>query len=49
MTAGSSIIATIALPSLARPTYANYDDCWRRVWTSYGLRWVNVCGDYGYY
>jgi hypothetical protein len=29
--------------------YANYDDCWRRVWTSYGLRWVNVCGDYGYY
>jgi hypothetical protein len=28
--------------------YANYDGCWRRVWTSYGLRWVNVCGDYGY-
>jgi len=28
--------------------YAAYDDCWRRVWTSYGLRWVNVCGDYGY-
>ncbi len=29
--------------------YANYDDCWRRVWTSYGWRRVNVCGDYGYY
>jgi hypothetical protein len=27
--------------------YAGYDDCWRRVWTSYGLRWTNVCyGDY---
>jgi hypothetical protein len=27
--------------------YAGYDDCWRRVWTSYGLQWVNVCyGDY---
>ena len=24
-------------------TYAAYDGCWRRVWTSYGLRWVNVC------
>jgi len=29
--------------------YAGYDDCWRSAWTSYGLRWVNVCGDYGYY
>ena len=25
-----------------------YDDCWRRVWTRYGLQWVNVCYDYGY-
>lgn len=29
--------------------YAAYDSCWRRVWTPYGLRWVDVCGDYGYY
>jgi hypothetical protein len=29
--------------------YANYDDCWRRVRTSYGLRWANVCSAYGYY
>ena len=29
--------------------YANYDDCWRRVRTSYGLRWANVCSTYGYY
>ena len=28
--------------------YASYDDCWRRVWTRYGLQYVNVCGDYGY-
>jgi len=28
--------------------YAAYDSCWRRVWTSYGLQWVDVCGDYGY-
>jgi hypothetical protein len=28
--------------------YAAYDDCWRRVWTRYGLQYVNVCGDYGY-
>ncbi|MEH2564412.1 hypothetical protein [Bradyrhizobium sp. AZCC 2289] len=27
--------------------YAGYDDCWRRVWTSYGLQYVNVC--YGNY
>ncbi|WGR96285.1 hypothetical protein MTX20_23430 [Bradyrhizobium sp. ISRA435] len=26
----------------------NYDYCWRRVWTRYGLQWVNVCYDYGY-
>lgn len=26
-----------------------YDDCWRRAWTPYGLRWVNVCSDYDYY
>jgi len=29
--------------------YAAYDSCWRRVWTHYGLRWVNVCDAYGYY
>ena len=29
--------------------YANYDDCWRRVRTPYGLRWTNVCSAYGYY
>ena len=23
-----------------------FDSCWRRVWTSFGPRWVNVCGDY---
>jgi hypothetical protein len=28
--------------------YASYDSCYRRVWTSVGLQWVNVCGDYGY-
>jgi hypothetical protein len=28
--------------------YAAYDSCWRRVWTSYGPQWVDVCGDYGY-
>ena len=28
--------------------YAAYDSCWRRVWTPYGLRWVDVCNDYGY-
>ncbi len=29
--------------------YASYyEDCWRRVWTRYGLQWVNVCGDYLY-
>ena len=28
--------------------YAAYDSCWRRMWTPYGLQWVNVCGDYGY-
>jgi hypothetical protein len=27
--------------------YASYyDDCWRTVWTRYGLQWVNACGDY---
>jgi hypothetical protein len=26
-----------------------YDGCWRRAWTPYGLQWVNVCGDDGYY
>lgn len=29
-----------------------YDGCWRRVWTPYGPRWIDVCGDYygyGYY
>jgi hypothetical protein len=29
-------------------SYASYNDCWRRVWTSYGPQWVDVCGDYGY-
>jgi hypothetical protein len=29
--------------------YAAYDSCWRRVWTPYGLQWVDVCGYYGYY
>lgn len=29
--------------------YAAYDTCLRRVWTPYGVRWINVCGDYGYY
>jgi hypothetical protein len=28
--------------------YAGYDSCWRRYWTAYGLRWVNVCGAYVY-
>lgn len=30
------------------PYYADYgyDLCWRRAWTSYGLQWINVCGDY---
>lgn len=28
--------------------YAAYDSCWRRVWTPYGLQWVDVCYDYGY-
>jgi hypothetical protein len=26
-----------------------YNGCYRRVWTAYGLQWVNVCGDSGYY
>jgi len=29
-------------------SYAAYDSCYRRVWTSYGPRWVDVCGDYSY-
>ena len=50
ITADSSITASIALRSLARPiAYAAYDSCWRRTWTPYGLQWVDVCGDYGYY
>ena len=28
--------------------YAAYDSCWRRVWTPYGLQWVDVCSGYGY-
>ena len=28
--------------------YAAYDSCWRRVWTPYGLQWVDACGGYGY-
>ena len=50
ITADSSITASIALRSVGVPyAYAAYDSCWRRTWTPYGLRWVNVCGDYGYY
>jgi hypothetical protein len=33
----------------AYAAYAAYDDCWRRRWTPYGLRWVNICRAYGYY
>lgn len=29
--------------------YAAYDSCLRRVWTPYGVRWINVCDGYGYY
>ncbi len=31
--------------------YGNYaySGCWRRVWTDYGWRPVNVCRYYGYY
>jgi hypothetical protein len=29
--------------------YAAYSSCWRKVWTPYGLRLVDVCGDYGDY
>src|SRR5216684_5054777 len=28
--------------------YAAYNSCWRRVWTPYGLQWVDVCSNYGY-
>jgi hypothetical protein len=28
--------------------FAAYDSCYRRMWTPYGLRWVDVCGDYAY-
>jgi hypothetical protein len=28
--------------------YAGYDDCWRQVWTRYGVQWVNACGYFGY-
>ena len=28
--------------------YAAYDSCWSEVWTAYGLRYVNVCANYGY-
>jgi hypothetical protein len=26
----------------------DYDTCWQRAWTGYGVQWINVCGDYGY-
>jgi hypothetical protein len=26
--------------------YAAYNSCWRKAWTPYGLRWVNVCHHY---
>jgi hypothetical protein len=29
--------------------YAAYNSCWRRVWTPYGLQWVDVCSDYDYW
>ena len=29
--------------------FAGYDSCWRRVWTAWGPRWVNVCTDYGWW
>ena len=25
-----------------------YDSCYRRVWTAYGVQWVDVCGSYAY-
>ncbi len=28
--------------------FYNYGVCWRRAWTPYGWRWVNVCYDYIY-
>jgi hypothetical protein len=28
--------------------YGVYGSCWRRVWTPYGLQWVDACGGYGY-
>lgn len=32
---------------IGTPYYAGYyDSCWRRLWTAYGPRWVNVCGDW---
>ena len=40
--------AFIGVP-YAYADYAYYDDCWRRIWTAYGLQWTNVCGNYGYY
>ena len=33
---------------LGAPFYAGYDDCWRQVWTRYGVQWVNACGYFGY-
>jgi hypothetical protein len=29
--------------------YADYDSCWRRVWTPYGPQWTDLCSGYGYY
>ncbi len=29
--------------------YADYDSCWRRVWTPYGLQWADLCSGSGYY
>jgi hypothetical protein len=29
--------------------YADYDSCWRTVWTSYGPQRRNLCSGYGYY
>lgn len=40
--------AFVGVP-FAYTAYTAYDSCWRRTWTPYGLRWINVCGDYGDY
>jgi len=46
--ATASITASTACVRRRAFAYAAYDSCWRRVWTPYGLQWVDVCGNYGY-